>query len=40
MPVLSARAAIRRPISPLAFIAVHTVVLGYKERDFVVEAVP
>ena len=39
MPVLSARAAMRNPISPLAIIAVPRIAAGYKERDFAIEAV-
>lgn len=37
--MLSAKAAMRSPISPLAIIAVPTIEAGYKERDLVIEAV-
>ena len=37
--MLSAKAAMRNPISPLAIIAVPTIEAGYKERNLVMEAV-
>lgn len=37
--MLSAKAAMRDPISPLAIIAVPTIEAGYSEHDFVIEAV-
>ena len=39
MPLLSARAVMRKRISPLAIMGIRTIAARYKERDFVIEAV-